>query len=101
MTVDLIFRAAALFEFTGLVVLLLVFGRFAIKIRTLNSLQFQLFVFLLVFVLAEIPRALWNLALIDLSYYNQFGFPLHTLSMVLFALFIVFRFSRASRSRRR
>jgi hypothetical protein len=93
---DLLFLSAALFEFVALVALLLVFGRFALKTRLVNSLQFQLFVFLLVLVIAEIPRALWNVGLMDQYVYFQFGLPLHAFSMVLLAVFVVFRFVRGS-----
>lgn len=101
MAVDMLFRSALWFEFIALVVLLFIFGRFALKARTRSSLQFQLFVFLLIFVIAEIPRALWNLNLIDLSYYREFGLSIHAFAMVLFAGFVLFRLRRAQSPDRR
>jgi len=100
MVVDLLYRAASIFEFISLAILLALFTNFAIKARSRSSLQFQLFIFLLIFVIAEIPRALWNIGLVDLSYYSQYGLPIHTLSMLLFAGFVIFKFRRTFGVRR-
>ncbi len=84
-----------------LVVALLLFARLAIKSRSVSSLQSQLSVFLMIWIVAELLRALLNAGIIaEAPGLQLLGFEIHTLSMVAFGAFLLFRFYRvASRSK--
>jgi hypothetical protein len=83
-----------------LVVALLLFARLAIKSRSMSSLQSQLSVFLMIWIIAELLRALLNVGVIAATAALQLlGFEIHTVAMVAFGGFLLFRFYRvASRS---
>jgi len=80
-----------------LVVALVLFARLAIKSRSLSSLQSQLSVFLIIWIVAELLRALVNAGVIAPAPGLQLlGFEIHTLSMVAFGAFLLFRFYRVT-----
>jgi len=83
-----------------LVVSLILFARLAIKSRSLSSLQSQLSVFLMIWIVAELLRALLAVGLVAATPALQLlGFEIHTAAMVAFGGFLLFRFYRvASRS---
>jgi len=83
-----------------LIVALILFARLAIKSKSLSSLQSQLSVFLMIWIVAELLRALLNAGLIAATSALQLlGFEIHTVAMVAFGGFLLFRFYRvASRS---
>jgi hypothetical protein len=83
-----------------LIVALILFARLAIKSKSLSSLQSQLSVFLMIWIVAELLRALLALGLVAATPALQLlGFEIHTAAMVAFGGFLLFRFYRvASRS---
>ena len=66
----------------------------AIKAGTVRSLQFQLSAFLAVWAISEVPRYLDSMGILDLTPIRDYGLAIHTVSMVMFAAFITFRFSK-------
>jgi hypothetical protein len=78
----------------GVIFALFLFSRMALSAGTIKSLQFQLAAFLCVWSISEIPRVLDSIGVISLGAISLYGMMIHTVSMVLFALFITYRFSR-------
>jgi len=66
----------------------------ALRAKTIRSFQFEMFVVLLVLVLAEIPKILDSLAIINISSIETTGLIIHTVSMVFLSVFILIRASR-------
>jgi hypothetical protein len=83
-----------------LIVALVLFARLAIKSKSLSSLQSQLSAFLMIWIVAELLRALLAVGLVAATPALQLlGFEIHTVAMVAFGGFLLFRFYRvASRS---
>ena len=79
---------------SGVLVALILFLRMALSAGTVKSLQFQLAAFLSVWAISEIPRVLDSIGVINLGSISLYGMMIHTVSMVLFAVFITYRFSR-------
>ena len=82
------------FETFSLVMILIafaIFARLAIKGKSLGSFRFQLSIFLLIWVLSEIPHIGEALGLVSTASYSDIGLYLHALSMGVFALFIGWR----------
>ena len=82
------------FETFSLVMILIafaIFARLAIKGKSLGSFRFQLSIFLLIWVLSEIPHIGETLGLLSTASYSDIGLYLHALSMGVFALFIGWR----------
>ena len=83
-----------------LVVALVLFARLAIKSKSLSSLQSQLSVFLMIWIVAELLRALLAVGLIAATPALQLlGFEIHTAAMVAFGGFLLFRFYRVASRR--
>lgn len=81
-----------------LVVTFFLFARLAIKSKSLSSLQSQLSLFLMIWIVAEMLRALIGLGVIAATPALQLlGFEIHTLAMVAFGGFLMFRFYRVAR----
>jgi len=78
----------------GVLVAFILFVRLAILAGTVRSLQFQLALFLSIWTISEIPRVLSSIGAIDLSPIALYGAMVHTVTRVLFGLFIGYRFSR-------
>jgi hypothetical protein len=78
----------------GVLVALALFVRMAISAGTVRSLQFQLALFLSIWSISEVPRVLDSIGAIDLSPVRLYGLVVHAVSMVLFGLFIGYRFSK-------
>src|SRR5437660_10347849 len=78
----------------GVLVALALFVRMALSAGTVKSLQFQLAAFLSVWAISEIPRVLDSIGVINLGSISLYGMIIHTVSMVLFAVFVTYRFSR-------
>jgi hypothetical protein len=66
----------------------------AYRAKTIRSFQFEIFVVLLVLVLAEIPKLLGDLGVIDISGIETTGLLIHTVSMVFLSVFILVRASK-------
>jgi len=79
---------------TGVLIALVLFVRMAVSAGTIRSLQFQLAGFLTIWTLSEVPRVLNSIGVLNLAAISLYGTMTHTASMVAFAIFIVYRFSR-------
>lgn len=78
--------------------LILIFSSFvllsylSIRSRSIKSLQFQMFLVVLVLVVAETPRVLQTLGLLVVSNLTDLiGLYIHTISMVLLSGFLIYR----------
>ena len=83
-----------LFETFNLVLILIafaIFARLAFKGKSLGSFRFQLSIFLLIWVFAEIPHIGESLGWIATAGYEDTGLYLHAASMAVFALFVGWR----------
>ena len=78
----------------GVLLSFVLFVRLALSAGTVRSLQFQLALFLSIWTISEIPRVLDSIGTIDLSPIRLYGAVVHAVGMVLFGLFIGYRFSR-------
>lgn len=79
------------FEIFSLILILVafaIFARLAIKGQSLGSFRFQLSIFLLIWVLSEIPHISETLGLLSTASYSDIGLYLHATSMAVFALFV-------------
>ena len=86
--------ALAIFETFNLVLILVAFAifiRLAFKGRSLGNFRFQLSLFLLIWVMSEIPHIATSLGLIAIAGYEDAGLYLHAVSMIVFALFVGWR----------
>jgi small-conductance mechanosensitive channel len=88
----------------ALIIALVIFVSLAIKSKSIRSLQAQLSIFLIIWIVAELLRALLVIGLISTTpALELLGFEIHTASMVLFGLFLLVRFyvvtSRATSSK--
>jgi len=64
----------------------------ALRTKTLRSFQFEMFVFMLVLVVAEAPRIFETLGVFSGGdYYDLVGLEVHSVSMVVLALFVALR----------
>lgn len=61
------------------------------RIRNIRTFQFEILLFTLILVAAEIPRTLYSLGLVDLDFLSQTGLEIHSVSMVILALFVAYR----------
>src|SRR5689334_6478782 len=77
-----------LFTLGGIIVSGGIFTRLAIKAKSIGSFRFQLSLFMLVWVVSEVPHVLQTLGLIDANPYDSFGLAAHMTSMAIFALFV-------------
>src|SRR5947199_4396772 len=87
MTVDVL----AIFETFNLILILVAFAifiRLAFKGRSLGNFRFQLSLFLLIWVMSEIPHIAESVGLIAIAGYEDMGPYLYALSMVVFGLFV-------------
>ena len=88
----------ALAPYTEVLSLILILASFAIiaylalRTKTLRSFQFEMFLFMLVLAIAETPRILETLGLItEGHYYDLIGLEVHTVSMLVLAVFVALR----------
>src|SRR5437867_2150579 len=84
----------AIFETFNLILILVAFAifiRLAFKGKSLGTFRFQLSIFLLIWVMSEIPHIVESLGLIAIAGYEDIGLYLHALSMIVFALFVGWR----------
>jgi hypothetical protein len=63
----------------------------ALKIRTVRSFEFQVFIFSFVLFVAEVPRILQSLGLIELNSVQTVGLIVHASSMILLSAFLAQR----------
>ncbi|HEV2118988.1 MAG TPA: hypothetical protein VGS11_02605 [Candidatus Bathyarchaeia archaeon] len=85
---DPIVFAAELFTSIGVTLAAIIFARLAFKSKSLGSFQFQLSIFVLIWVAAELPHIASTLGIIDDTSYQTLGLAFHFISMAAFALFV-------------
>lgn len=88
METDPVILAAEIYSFIGIVLAAVIFTRLAIKGQSIGNFRFQLSIFILIWVAAEIPHILDSLGLVDASSYLTAGLMLHLISMIAFAVFV-------------
>jgi hypothetical protein len=85
--------------YVSLALIFLAFGLIAtlsMRSRTISSFQFELYIFILVIVLAEVPGILISLGwLQNLEIYALTGLELHSISMAFLSAFVLWRAYRA------
>ncbi len=84
----------ALFENINLILILLafaIFARLAFKGKNIGNFRFQLSIFLIIWVLSELPHIAESIGLITIGSYEDTGLYLHAISMTVFALFVGWR----------
>lgn len=87
---DLI-QAFEIFSSILILTAFVIFAQLAIKSKSMGSFRFQLSIFLLIWVLAEIPHIGDSLGLVSTAGYSDIGLYLHATSMAVFALFVGWR----------
>jgi len=88
------YNIVGVFETFNLVLILVafaIFTRLAFKGKSLGNFRFQLSIFLLIWVLSEIPHIAGSLGLISTAAYSDIGLYLHAASMGVFAFFVGWR----------
>jgi hypothetical protein len=68
---------------------LVVSGASAARAKTVRSLQVQMFLFVLVLALSEVPRILGTLSVIQISGIQDIGLEIHTFSMFVLSAFVL------------
>jgi len=88
----------AVAPYTELLSLVLVLASFvivsylALRTKTFRSFQFEMFLFMLVLAVSEVPRILETLGLISGGpYYDMVGLEIHSVSMLVLAAFVALR----------
>jgi hypothetical protein len=68
-----------------------IFTRLAFKGKSLGNFRFQLSIFLLIWVISEIPHIAKSVGLLAAIGYEEIGLYLHAVSMAVFATFVGWR----------
>jgi hypothetical protein len=84
---------AELISLTLIIASFLVVTYLTLRSRSRKSFQFEMFLFTVVLVVAEIPRTLYSLGIIDLDWLSAFGLEIHSVSMVTLTAFVAIRFN--------
>lgn len=83
-----------------LIIVLLLFLRLGIKAKSIRSVQAEPSIFIVIWVVAELLRAILLLGIVRTNPTIEFvGIVIHRLSMIAFGTFMVFRFYRYSAGR--
>ena len=88
MSNDPLLQLMETFNLIGVLLAFAIFTRLAIKGKSLGSFRFQLSLFILVWVIAELPHIASTLNLVSTEGYETFGLTFHMLSMTAFAFFL-------------
>lgn len=88
METDPVVLMAEIYSFIGIVLAGFIFTRLAVKGQSIGNFRFQLSIFILIWVAAEIPHILDSLGVVDVSSYLTAGLMLHLISMIAFAVFV-------------
>ena len=91
MAVDPVIEAAEIFTSVMIVLSAVVFSRLAFKSKSFGSFQFQLSIFVIIWVIAELPHIAGTLGLIDTTSFATLGITFHFISMAAFAFFVGIR----------
>ena len=84
----------SIFETFNLVLILIafvIFARLAFKGKSLGNFRFQLSIFLLIWVISEIPHIAESIGILTVGSYEDTGLYLHAASMAVFAMFVGWR----------
>jgi hypothetical protein len=82
-----------------LIIAFILFARLAIVSKSIRTLQAQLSIFIIVWIVAELLRSLLLLNVISASESMQLlGLEIHTAAMLAFGVFMLSRYYRATRS---
>jgi hypothetical protein len=77
----------------ALIIALFIFVRLAFLSKSIRSLQAQLSIFLIIWIVAELLRALLVIGIVSTTpQLELLGFEIHTASMVAFGLFLLLRY---------
>ena len=88
---DLVTPGADTLSLLLIIATFLIVAFLAARTKTIRSFQFEIFVVLLVLVLAEIPKLLGDLGIVDISGVETVGLAIHTVSMIFLSVFIFMR----------
>jgi hypothetical protein len=88
---DLLTMSMEIFTFVGILVAAGIFGRLAIKAKSIGSFRFQLSVFILIWAVAEVLYVGQDLGLFNAAGLDELGLAFHFASMAAFAVFIGLR----------
>src|SRR3989442_10276530 len=88
---DLVITIFEPFNLALILVAFVIFTRLAFKGKSLGNFRFQLSIFLLIWVISEMPHIVGTLGLIATASYSDVGLYLHAVSMGVFALFVGWR----------
>ena len=91
MTDDLIVQIAETFTLLGVLLAFAIFARLALKAKSIGGFRFQLSLFILVWVIAEVPHITETLGLTSVGSFGDFGLAVHMVSMAAFAMFVGLR----------
>lgn len=91
MAVDPVILAAELFTSVMIILSAIVFIRLAFKSKGVGSFHFQLSIFVILWVVAELPHIASTIGLIDDTSFATFGITFHFISMAAFAFFVGIR----------
>jgi hypothetical protein len=91
-------------SYLSLLLIFVAFGLIAalsMRSRTVSSFQFELYVFVLIVVMAEVPAILINLGFLPaLAQYELDGLIVHSISMAFLSAFILWRAFKAFGTRK-
>jgi hypothetical protein len=83
--------AAEIISLVLIVTAFMVITYLTAKTRNRKTFQFEMFVFTVVLVAAEIPRTLYSLGVIDIDALSTVGLGIHSVSMLILAGFVALR----------
>jgi len=88
---DIIVQAAETFTLVGVLMAAAIFARLALKAPSIGSFRFQLSVFILIWVVAEVPHIAESIGIISVGSFDDLGLAVHMVSMAAFAFFVGIR----------
>ena len=91
---DIAGQAAETLSLILIVLSLLVVAFLSYRVKTVKSFQFEMFIFVLVLFLAEVPRILGSIGFVLTASMEGLGLLLHTAAMIFLAGFILIRVFR-------
>ncbi len=91
MTSDPIITMFETFNLVLILVAFAIFARLAFKGKSLGSFRFQLSIFLVIWVVSEIPHIAETIGFLAATGYEDTGLYLHAASMAVFATFVGWR----------
>jgi hypothetical protein len=83
--------AAEIFSLVLIVLSFLIVTYLTAKTRNRRTFQFEMFLFTVILVAAEIPRTLYSLHVIDIDALSTAGLGIHSVSMVILTGFVALR----------